>query len=129
MLKIPIVIAAYNRLEPLTRLLQSLAKAVYPLDVKLIISIDGGGGNQTIIDTANRFEWKHGEKQVIVHDVNLGLRKHILKCGELTKYYDGIVLLEDDLYVSPYFYTYNVRILNELKCNILNWIYQAVFIE
>ena len=115
MLKIPIVIAAYNRLEPLTRLLQSLAKAVYPLDVKLIISIDGGGGNQTIIDTANRFEWKHGEKQVIVHDVNLGLRKHILKCGELTKYYDGIVLLEDDLYVSPYFYTYALQAQNAYR--------------
>lgn len=106
MLNIPIVIAAYNRKEPLKRLLFSLNNAIYPPNVKLIISIDGGVSKSEIVDIANRFEWKHGEKQVINSEQNMGLRKHILKCGQLAKLYDGIVLLEDDLYVSPYFYTY-----------------------
>ena len=106
MLDIPIVIAAYNRHESLKRLLGSLSKAVYPEDVTLIISVDGGEGNEEVIKLAEKFKWIHGEKLVIASDYNLGLRNHILKCGRLSMEYDGIILLEDDLYVSPYFYSY-----------------------
>ncbi|SNB46621.1 glycosyltransferase family A protein [Geobacter sp. DSM 9736] len=113
-MNIPIVIAAYNREHTLSRLLSSLAKAHYPFPVKLIISIDGGGSDE-VRSTAASFVWEHGEKEVIEHAENLGLRQHILKCGRITKDYDGIVLLEDDLYVSPWFYHYTLAALDSYK--------------
>jgi hypothetical protein len=102
---IPIVIAAFNRLYSLERLLKSLDRSFYPENTKLIISIDGGGVDD-VVALANSFEWKYGEKEVIKWPKHLGLRKHILCCGSLTKFYEGIILLEDDLFVAPYFYDY-----------------------
>lgn len=107
MLNIPIVIAAYNRKASLIRLLLSLNNAIYPEGIKLIISIDGGGDNNSdIIDIANKYEWRHGDKEIIKHEQNLGLREHIINCGRLSNSYDGIILLEDDLFVAPYFYDF-----------------------
>jgi len=105
LMNVPIVIAAYNRDLSLQRLLNSVAAAFYLCPVKLIISVDGGGTGR-VIDIAKEFDWQYGEKEVIHHPVNLGLRRHILSCGELAKDYDGIILLEDDLFVSPEFYKY-----------------------
>jgi len=102
---IPIVIAAYNRPASLSRLLASLQKAQYTNTVQLIISIDGGG-DKGVLKTAEAFQWPFGEKEIIHHKENLGLRRHILSCGDLSRDYDGIILLEDDLYVSPQFYNY-----------------------
>lgn len=110
-MNIPIVIAAYNRAHTLSRLLSSLAKGNYPDPVKLIISIDSGGPD-SVKAVANDFHWEFGPKQVIDQPENLGLRNHILFCGDITSQYDGIILLEDDLYVSPWFYKYTVAALD-----------------
>jgi glycosyltransferase involved in cell wall biosynthesis len=107
-MNIPIVIPAYNRVECLERLLNSLNKASYNIEVKLILSIDGGG-TEGVIKTADSFNWKHGVKEIIKHKVNLGLRNHILQCGRLSNQYDGIILLEDDLYVASNFYNYTIK--------------------
>ena len=105
MTNIPIVIVAFDRKECLSRLLNSIERAFYPDKTKLIISIDGGG-SADVVALANSFHWKYGEKEVILQSENLGLRKHILSCGSLVEYYSGIILLEDDLFVSPYYYDY-----------------------
>ena len=110
-LKPAIVVAAYNRDESLSRLLKMLARAHYALpDVQLVISIDGGG-TEAVKTLADSFEWKHGEKSVICHEQNLGLREHILRCGDLTEKYGAVIVLEDDLGVSDYFYDYAVQAL------------------
>ncbi|MGD9638893.1 MAG: glycosyltransferase [Alphaproteobacteria bacterium] len=102
-----IVVIAYNRSDALLRLLTSLAKAKFGNhdDVKLIISIDSGKFSD-VIDVANQFNWQYGEKEVIVHSEQKGLRKHILWAGDLSDKYGSIIMLEDDLYVSPYFPDY-----------------------
>jgi hypothetical protein len=100
-----IVVAAYNRDVPLKRLLNSLSKAYYDSPVDLVISIDKNG-NQDVYSLADSFNWPHGNKEVVKKKHHLGLRHHILECGDLTARYGSIVLLEDDLFVSPYFYTY-----------------------
>lgn len=106
MADIPIVVVAYNRIESLKRILGSLLQAEYPAQgAELIISIDRGD-NADVLDYARAFSWPFGEKQVIYQEKNLGLKAHILKCGGLTQAHDGIILLEDDLYVSPDFYRY-----------------------
>lgn len=104
---ISIVIAAYDRPASLQRLLGSIGRANYQgnQNIQLVISIDHSGNNdcQTIADA---FEWKHGAKKVIHHPQNLGLKKHILSCGDLTQQHDAVIVLEDDLLVSPFFYDY-----------------------
>lgn len=125
---IPIVIAACNRAHTLQRLLASLAKAHYAEPVKLIISIDGGGP-ESVKTVARDFEWAFGPKEIIEHSENLGLRRHILSCGDISRQYDGIILLEDDLYVSPWYFKYTIDALNYYQdtqqiCGISLYSYQ-----
>lgn len=105
-----IVVVAYNRSKSLERLLCSIASANYVdySNITLVISIDGGGTGECE-QVANSFQWEYGEKRIICHNENLGLKRHIVSCGDLTKQYDSIILLEEDIYVSPYFYDYSVR--------------------
>ena len=110
MADLPIVVVAYNRIDSLKRILGSLLRAEYPQKAELIISIDRGD-NRAVLDYAMDFPWPFGEKQVIYQEENLGLKRHILKCGGLTLAHDGIILLEDDLYVSPDFYRYALECL------------------
>lgn len=102
-----IVIPAYNRPHSLHRLLRSLAKAVYPPDVQLIISVDVGGVHEkAVVQVAKEFTWAHGKKEVVVHERPLGLIDNFLFCGDLTQTYGCTIHLEDDLIVSPAFYAY-----------------------
>ena len=106
MADIPVVVVAYNRLDSLKRILGSLLQAEYPAEgAELIISIDRGD-NRDVLEYAQGFCWPFGEKSVLYQEKNLGLKAHILQCGGLTRSHDGIILLEDDLYVSPDFYRY-----------------------
>jgi hypothetical protein len=104
-----IIIAAYNRPNSLQRILQSIHIADYPKnkDIPLIISIDGGSvHNDTLKDIATAFKWDYGEKKIIMHENNLGLKQHILSCGDLSNEYESVIILEDDIVVSPGFYVY-----------------------
>lgn len=101
-----IVVIAFNRPESLTRLLGSLSLAEYPASgVQLVISVDYSG-DDSVGREAERFNWPHGEKRIILHKENQGLQNHILKCGDLVHEYGAVILLEDDLYVSEQFFTY-----------------------
>ena len=114
--RIAIVVIAYNRAAPLLRLLDSLANAYYPdeLDVPLIISVDKSL-NTTVTDIAQDFVWEHGDKFVRIQNENLGLRRHVLMCGDVADEYDGVIMLEDDLYVSPSFYMYTLAAFNRTR--------------
>lgn len=110
---IPIVVVAYNRAKSVQRLLDSLNRARYERDdIPLIISIDRGENNQDVLEVAERFVWKHGEKTVVYQKENLKLRKHILKCADYSIEYGSVIILEDDLYVSEYFYDYAAQALD-----------------
>lgn len=102
---IAIIAVAYNRVDSLSRLLKSLDLAYYEEDVTLIISVDKS--NTDIVERfADKYEWKHGEKIVDKHEKNLGLRSHMMSLGKWFDEFDAIVVLEDDIVVSPNFYTY-----------------------
>ena len=113
-LKLPaIVVVTYNRTESLKRLLNSIDRADYTgyENVPLVISVDKSDRSE-VLDIATSFVWKHGKKEIIEHKSNLGLRKHILACGDLTERYGAVIVLEDDLLVSPAFYDYAVQAMN-----------------
>ncbi len=109
MSKPAIVIIAYNRERSLKRLLDSVAAADYPdEEITLVISVDRAkdGSGEATRKLAEDFSWEHGKKQLILHEENLGLKKHVLSCGDLSREYGSVILLEDDLYVSPAFYLF-----------------------
>lgn len=102
---IAVCAVCYNRKDSLARLLSSLDAAYYPTAVTLIISIDKSD-TTTVEDFADAFTWRHGEKRVVKHKENLGLRAHILSVGDYLHEFDAVVVLEDDIYVAPSFYYY-----------------------
>ncbi len=99
---------AYNRLESLQRLCRSLDRMDEPQgEVPLILSIDNNEGkNQDVIDYAHKYTWKFGPKEVRVKEKKTGLKAHIISCGDLTEEFGEVIILEDDLFVSPYFLNY-----------------------
>lgn len=110
-----IVVPAYRRPAHLKRLLNSVNHAHYPQDkVRLIISVDGGGDPE-VLDAANQFKFGPGTKVIIERDRNMGLREHILELGDLTESYGSIILLEDDLIVSPSFYHFALTALQTYR--------------
>ena len=108
----PIVIVAFNRPLSLRRLLKSVASAHYPnADIPLIISIDKGPDNEDVREIAEQFNWTHGSKKVIYQDTNLGLRKHILQSASTAVESGSVIILEDDLFVSPNYYQFTTQAL------------------
>ena len=113
MSNIAIVVITYNRLNSLKRLIDSLLKAKYDESVNLIISIDRSDIFDKIYDYASKIIWIHGEIEIKVAEKRLGLKKHVMQCGELLNQYEHIVVLEDDLYVSPGFYQYTKEMISK----------------
>lgn len=105
-LKSGILIIGYNRLDSIKRVLKSVKAANYYGDkIDLIISIDYSGLND-VQDYVKSIEWEHGDKVLRFFEERQGLKKHILSCGEFLKEYDCLAVLEDDVIVSPSFYSY-----------------------
>lgn len=115
--KIAIVVVAFNRLPSVTRLLSSLSSAEYADNkVDLIVSIDKS--NTDIVEKyADGFDWKYGEKIVVKHEQNLGLRAHMLSLGQHFEFYDALVILEDDIVVSPRYYYYVQQTVDKYSCD------------
>src|SRR5690606_5675622 len=85
----------------------SLAAVQGAQDVPLVISIDRGGDQFTaVVAEAEQFAWPFGEKRVLVRERPLGLVAHVFACGDLVDEFGAIILLEDDLVVSPMVYRY-----------------------
>jgi hypothetical protein len=103
-----IVVLAHKRISTLKRLLFSLSNAKYTSSVHLVISVDKSEVDN-VKEVANNFKWEFGSKEVIEHSEHLGLKNHVLYCGALSKKFGAVIVLEDDLLVSPYFYEYTVH--------------------
>lgn len=101
-----IIIPAYNRPQALGRLLQSVNNAYYTTNnIQLTISLEGDA-TEDVRDCAKNFSFQHGQKNIVSHSEHLGLRNHIIWCGDQTNKFDSIVLLEDDLFVDKMFYKF-----------------------
>jgi hypothetical protein len=109
---IAIVVVGYNRLKSIKRLLQSISDAIYPQkEIPIIISIDASGDKE-LYEYVQDYRWNKGPKYVNIQENRLGLKRHIIQCGDLTKFFKGIILLEDDIFVSPFFYRYAEEAVN-----------------
>lgn len=106
-----IVIPAYNRQQALERLLETVGKAEYPTVVKLFISLEGGASD-VVKRVAHGFRSTKLDVEIIERPERLGLREHILNCGDLALAYGAVIVLEDDLLIDRYFYHYATAALN-----------------
>lgn len=106
-----IAVVAFNRPIALGRLLRSLANAEYPFVPILYISLEGGASD-SVIKIAEEFQSPKIETRIIRHRNRLGLRNHILKCGDLSVEHGAVIVFEDDLYVDRYFYYYAQAAIN-----------------
>lgn len=107
-----IVVPTYKRRDSLTRLLGTINNAHFPSDgVKLIISIDGDC-DQGVTEAAEAFDFRGGSVEIVSREEHIGLREHIIWCGDLSQQYGSVIVLEDDLIVDPYFYNYATAALH-----------------
>lgn len=115
-MNVAIITVAYNRIDSLSRLLASLEKAYYDQEVTMIISVDKS--NTDIVEHfADDYQWPHGNKIVDKHEKNLGLRPHMMSLGKWFDYFDAIVVLEDDIVVSPSFFYYTKQAVSKYYNN------------
>lgn len=104
--KIALIAVAYNRIDSLSRLLKSLEVASYGEEKPtLIISIDKSK-TDAVERFADQYIWPHGEKIVCKHEKNMGLKNHMMSLGVWFERFEALVVLEDDIVVSPCFYSY-----------------------
>ncbi len=104
-----IVIPALNRPKNLQRLLGALDAAAYPtnMQVPLIFALDQSqetGFDAATLALMEKYQWQYGTKTILKAEQPLGVRKNLLRCGHLTNNHSGVIILEDDLWVSPHFY-------------------------
>jgi glycosyltransferase involved in cell wall biosynthesis len=106
-----VVIPAYRRAEALSKLLRSVNEAEYPEEgCTLIISLEGGV-DEVVVQVAEEFQFNHGEKEIVRHSEKLGLKSHIYTSAGYSQEFGSVIVLEDDLIVSPAYYFYAVRAL------------------
>lgn len=117
--EITIIVIAYNRLKSVKRLLKSLNDLNIEKNdiVNLYISIDKGNSNENIevYEYSKKFNWKFGKKIVDYKKENMGLKEHVLCCGNLSNIYENIIVLEDDLVVSPLMISYAKQVIEYYK--------------
>lgn len=111
MTELAIVVVGYDRPQALSRLLASLDGVAFDgVEVPLIVSLDRSG-NDEVQRVAEAFAWRHGEKTVRTFPRRLGLKAHVLACGDLTETHGNLLVLEDDLFVSPNLHRFAVQAL------------------
>ena len=107
-LKYGIIAIGYNRPDCMIRLLRALEIADYKDDrVMLIVSIDNSG-REDVWQATEKCNWTHGEKVIRTYPERMGLRAHLLRCGDFLEEYglDAVAVFEDDILPSPAFFNY-----------------------
>lgn len=104
-----VIVPAWRRPEALKRLLSSLLEADYSAapagEVTLVLSLDGGADPATIA-LAREFVFPAGTCEVVLHPENMGVRRHILWCGDQCRRFGSVIVLEEDLIAGPAFYRF-----------------------
>ena len=118
LIKPAIVVVGYNRPEAIKRLLISINNAYYMFDdIPLFVSIDECELSNEVEKVVRDMEWKHGDIIIRRFKNRQGLRRHIIQCGDLSEKYGAVIILEDDLVVSPSFYQFTYEAVNFYRNN------------
>ena len=108
----PVVLFVYNRLDHTMSVIESLSKNFLAKETELYVFADAAKTEKGIekVDAVreyiNQDEWKENFKNVIVElaEKNKGLAKSIIQgVSRIIEKYGKVIVLEDDLILSPYF--------------------------
>ncbi|MCK6595089.1 MAG: glycosyltransferase family 2 protein [Bacteriovoracaceae bacterium] len=112
MMLAPIIVFTYNRLEHLQHVIQALLKCEESAFSKLIIYSDGPKDekDQESVKMVREYLYKivgFKKIEIIEQEMNLGLANSIISgVTDQVNKYNKVIVLEDDLLVSPYFLKY-----------------------
>ena len=111
----PVVLFVYNRLDHTMNVIDSLKKNLYAKETDLYVFSDAAK-NENNVDKVNAVreyirstEWKEYFHSVTVIEAeeNKGLAKSIIGgVTDILKKYEKVIVVEDDLVLSPYFLNY-----------------------
>lgn len=118
MLKYGIIVIGYKNSNGMQRLLNALNHADYGQDeVHLIIGIDYSE-ESAVKRLVEKFVWQHGKKIIKYQSEHLGLKRHILACGNYINEFnlDAAAIFEDDVIPACDFFQY-MKAATEKYCN------------
>ena len=123
----PIVIFTYNRPSHLNELFKTLEKNDESKKSDVFIYIDryeneiDKDANEQVLKISDK-NWKFKSKKIIYRDEHIGLKANILTgISEILENFEKIIVLEDDLLVSPYFLKFMNESLEKYKNNKEVW--------
>ena len=107
----PIAVFIFKRPAHTRRAMESLAQNPEFIDSLLFIYCDGGRNAAESAEVAETRElvrdWPHPNKTIVERDRNWGLANSVIEgVGELCKRFGRVIVVEDDLVVSPVFLNY-----------------------
>jgi len=104
----PIVLFVYNRVDHTEKTLQALEKAMLANQSEIFIISDGAKTSEHVatvqrVRSIIRKPWRFKKIHVIERSKNLGLAQNIIiGVSDIIQQYGKIIVLEDDLVVSPF---------------------------
>jgi len=109
---LPIAVFAYNRPDHLQRCLSDLAANPESADALVRVFVDGPKTptdralTDEVVDAASR-QYNSFSSEIVLRDRNLGLAGSVIAgVSEMVEEFGEVVVLEDDLRLSPYFLRY-----------------------
>lgn len=119
----PIIVFAFNRVDTLQNTIESLKKNKEAKDSELFIFVDGPrlnkeGEKEQVLAVQEYVKTITGFKNInyTFSERNKGLAQSIIEgTTTIIKQYKKVIVVEDDLYVSPCFLTYMNTMLNIYK--------------
>ena len=114
-MKAPVVLFVYNRLDHTMNVIESLSKNIGAKETDLYVFSDAAKTERGLekVDEVREYirktDWReHFQKVIVVEaEQNKGLAKSIIGgVTEILKEYGKVIVVEDDLVLSPYFLEY-----------------------
>jgi hypothetical protein len=110
-------VITYNRPHSLKRLCQSLLNSqYYNHTIHIRFYVDNGADQETI-QYVSKFQWSHGIKSIHLRHVRGGLVTAVLESWYPAHDHDYVLLAEDDIQLSPYWYKYVLKVLSKYRYN------------
>lgn len=126
----PVVLFVYNRLDHTARVLETLGKNELAKETELFVFSDAAKSDKglekvnEVREYINQKEWQKNFKSVTIvqAEKNKGLAKSVIGgVSEIIEQYGKVIVIEDDLVLSPYFLNYMNGALDYYKEDSKIW--------
>ena len=129
-MRAPVVLFVYNRADHTVRVIESLAKNLLAKETDLYVFADAAKTEKGLekVNEVRAFimqeEWRRAFKSVTIDmaEKNRGLAKSVIGgVSKIIEEYGNVIVIEDDLVLSPYFLTFMNEALEAYKDESSIW--------